>query len=189
MNQDHTSLTFQDQDHDWESSYSKAEAIFFSGARCFDHTERMWEERSCSQVKNLLLSFVFLPRQQWQRWWRWRPGAAVATLGKRLLQLHLPRAEAAHAGGADGQHGALSFLWYKAALRCALLKLSPLIINLKVLNHTFTCFYPGQEIEVTISSLKVNKNCQKKPKILQDSFCYFLFYSWIFSVNRRGTTY
>ena len=76
----------------------------------------------------------------------------------------------------------------KAALRCDLLKLSPLIINLKVLNHTFTCFYPGQEIEVTISSLKVNKNCQEKHKIFQDSFCYFLFYSWIFSVNIRGTT-
>ena len=24
--------------------------LFTQGARCFDHTERMWEERSCSQV-------------------------------------------------------------------------------------------------------------------------------------------
>ena len=27
------------------------DAWFVAGARCFDHTERMWEERSCSQVR------------------------------------------------------------------------------------------------------------------------------------------
>ena len=48
--------------------------LFTKGARCFDHTERMWEERSCSQVFifsmisicpnwNILLFFVILKRR------------------------------------------------------------------------------------------------------------------------------
>jgi len=62
------------------------------GARCFDHTERMWEERSCSQVR------------QWQHW-----GSGCYNFTCQEQRLHM-----------------------------------------QVLNHTFTCFYPGQEIEVRL---------------------------------------
>ena len=33
-----------------ENQMKSIDAWFVAGARCFDHTERMWEERSCSQV-------------------------------------------------------------------------------------------------------------------------------------------
>ena len=62
------------------------------GSKCFDHTERMWEERSCSQVR------------QWQHW-----GSGCYNYICEEQRLHM-----------------------------------------QVLNHTFTCFYPGQEIEVKL---------------------------------------
>ena len=37
---------------------TRSNGSFFAGARCFDHTERMWEERSCSQVNRLELEEV-----------------------------------------------------------------------------------------------------------------------------------
>ena len=60
------------------------------GSRCFDHTEEMWEERSCDQVR------------QWQHW----------------------------------GSGCYNFNCQDDRLQIV------------VLNQTYTCFYPGQELKV-----------------------------------------
>lgn len=62
------------------------------GSKCFDHTEKMWEERSCGQVR------------QWQHW-----GSGCYAYRCREGRLHI-----------------------------------------QVLNYTFTCFFPGQEIDVRL---------------------------------------
>ena len=61
-------------------------------SRCFDHTEQMWEERSCSQVR------------QWQHW------------------------------------GSGCYNYVCASGR----------LHIMVLNHTFTCYYPRQEINISL---------------------------------------
>ena len=61
------------------------------GSRCFDHTEEMWEERSCDQVR------------QWQHW------------GSGCYNFNCQ----------DGR------------------------LQIVVLNQTYTCFYPGQELKVS----------------------------------------
>jgi len=61
-------------------------------SRCFDHTEQMWEERSCSQVR------------QWQHW------------------------------------GSGCYKYVCASGR----------LHIQVLNHTFTCYYPNQEINISL---------------------------------------
>ena len=63
-----------------------------AGSRCFDHTEQMWEERSCSQVR------------QWQHW------------GSGCYNYNCQ----------DGR------------------------LQIVVLNHTYTCFYAGQQLEVRL---------------------------------------
>ena len=102
-------------------------------------------------------------------------GSAMAALGERLLQFHLPRTEAAHAGDSNTKNAntktkntntntnttsptrsrSSNMIW---TIRMVIVSfelqmmgtLSP-FDNLQVLNHTFTCFYPGQEIEVKSS--------------------------------------
>ena len=61
------------------------------GSRCFDHTEEMWEERSCDQVR------------QWQHW-----GSGCYNYACEDSRLHI-----------------------------------------LILNHTYTCYHPGQELKVT----------------------------------------
>lgn len=61
-------------------------------SRCFDHTEQMWEERSCEQVR------------QWQHW----------------------------------GSGCYRYICTNGRL------------HIMVLNHTFTCYYPNQEIEISL---------------------------------------
>ncbi len=64
-------------------------------SRCFDHTDQMWEERSCHQVR------------QWQHW---GSGCYRFTCGN------------------DGR------------------------LHVHVLNQTLTCFYPNQELRVSLSA-------------------------------------
>ena len=61
-------------------------------SKCFDHTDEMWEERSCQQVR------------QWQHW------------GSGCYEYKC----------ADGR------------------------LHIVVLNHTYTCFYPQQEIPISL---------------------------------------
>ncbi len=61
-------------------------------SKCFDHTDQMWEERSCQQVR------------QWQHW------------GSGCYEYKC----------ADGR------------------------LHILVLNHTYTCFYPQQEISISL---------------------------------------
>eukprot|EP00095_Tigriopus_kingsejongensis_P009354 snap_masked-scaffold488_size158317-processed-gene-0.2 protein:Tk09354 transcript:snap_masked-scaffold488_size158317-processed-gene-0.2-mRNA-1 annotation:"conserved hypothetical protein" len=61
-------------------------------SKCFDHTNEMWEERSCQQVR------------QWQHW----------------------------------GSGCYQYLCQDRRL------------HIMVLNHTYTCFYPQQEIEISL---------------------------------------
>lgn len=61
-------------------------------SKCFDHTDKMWEEMNCEQVR------------QWQHW------------------------------------GSGCYKYYCKNGR----------LHLEVMNHTFTCFYPRQEIQVSL---------------------------------------
>ena len=61
-------------------------------SKCFDHTDKMWEEMNCDQVR------------QWQHW------------GSGCYKYHCKNGR----------------------------------LHIEVLNHTFTCFYPQQEIKVSL---------------------------------------
>ena len=61
-------------------------------SKCFDHTDKMWEEMNCEQVR------------QWQHW------------GSGCYKYHCKKGR----------------------------------LHIEVLNHTFTCFYPQQEIPVSL---------------------------------------
>ena len=63
-------------------------------SKCFDHTDKMWEEMNCEQVR------------QWQHW------------GSGCYKYHCKKGR----------------------------------LHIEVLNQTFTCFYPQQEIPVSLIS-------------------------------------
>ena len=79
-------LCIQGKDRNFALEY------YGENSRCFDHTEDMWEERSCSQVR------------QWQHW------------------------------------GSGCYNYICASGR----------LHIVVLNHTFTCYYPRQVIDISL---------------------------------------
>ena len=73
--------------------------VYGEDSKCFDHTESMWEERSCSQVCETFNNFLKI-LNIYERFFNLHctlcSGAAVAALGLRVLQLRVRGQQTSH---------------------------------------------------------------------------------------------
>lgn len=89
-------------------------------SRCFDHTNDMWEERTCKQAR------------QWQHW-----GSGCYLYKCETGRLHIM---------VNILHRDITIIVYKSRNAVIMYKL----ILFQVGNYTYTCYHAGQEIIVRI---------------------------------------